>query len=97
MIIIVRWAVIIPIPKLTIGMILTAHPTYFSIFPTPYSLLPTPYSLFPLLKVGSKNTNSKAYHRDDTYCPPYIFFHFSYSLLPTPYSLFPIPFAKGGQ
>ncbi|WP_143727393.1 hypothetical protein [Moorena bouillonii] len=87
MIIIVRWAVIIPISKLTIGMILTAHPTYFSIFPTPYSLLPTPYSLFPLLKVGSKNTNSKAYHRDYTYCPPYIFFHFSYSLLPIPYSL----------
>ncbi|NET83898.1 MAG: hypothetical protein F6J94_18830 [Moorea sp. SIO1F2] len=74
-------------------MILTAHPTSFSLFPIPYSLLPTPYSLFPLLKVGSNNTNSKAYHRDDTYCPPYIFFPVPYSLLPTPYSLLPTPYS----
>ncbi|WP_158517029.1 hypothetical protein [Moorena producens] len=39
--------------------------------------------------MGSNNTNSKAYHRDDTYCPPYI----NYSLLPTPYSLLPTPYS----
>ncbi|WP_269086921.1 hypothetical protein [Moorena bouillonii] len=44
--------------------------------------------------MGSNNTNSKAYHRDDTYCPPYIFFPIPYSLFPTPYSLLPTPYFK---
>ncbi|NEP54987.1 MAG: hypothetical protein F6K65_41900 [Moorea sp. SIO3C2] len=29
-------------------------------------------------KVGSNHTNSKAYHQDDNYCPPYLY----YSLFP---------------
>ncbi|NEO67179.1 MAG: hypothetical protein F6J98_45240 [Moorea sp. SIO4G2] len=41
--------------------------------------------------MGSNNTNFKAYHRDDTYCPPYI----NCSLFPDP--LFPIPFASNPQ